>query len=84
MDNDSTVFIGLNVHKDAIAVARVGSASSDPVIDVGSIGTQQYAIDRLIAKLSGHGPLQFVYEAGPCRYWRPGRRSSSACQRTAR
>ena len=69
MDNDSTVFIGLDVHKDSIAVARVGSASSDPVIDVATIGTQQYAIDRLIARLSGHGPLQFVYEAGPCGFW---------------
>ena len=69
MDNDSTVFIGLDVHKDSIAIARVGSASSDPVIDVATIGTQQYAIDRMLAKLSGHGPLQFVYEAGPCGFW---------------
>lgn len=69
MDNDSTVFIGLDVHKDSIAVARVGSASSDPVIDVATIGTQHYAIDRMLAKLSGHGPLQFVYEAGPCGFW---------------
>ena len=69
MDNDSTVFIGLDVHKDSIAVARVGSASSDPVIDVATIGTQQYAIDRMLAKLAGHGPLQFVYEAGPCGFW---------------
>ena len=50
-------------------MARVGSATGDPVIDVGSIGTQQYVIDRLIAKLSGHGPLQFVYVAGPCGSW---------------
>jgi len=38
-------------------------------IDVATIGTQQYAIDRMLAKLSGHGPLQFVYEAGPCGFW---------------
>jgi len=69
MDNDSTVFVGLDVHKDTIAVARVGSATSDPVIDVATIGTQQYAIDRMVTKLSGHGPLQFVYEAGPCGFW---------------
>lgn len=69
MDNDSTVYVGLDVHKDSIAVARVGSATADPVVDVGTVGTQQYAIDRLIAKLSGHGPLVFVYEAGPCGFW---------------
>jgi len=69
MDNDSTVFVGLDVHKDSITVARVGSAATDPVVDVATIGTQQYAIDRLIARLSGHGPLQFVYEAGPCGFW---------------
>lgn len=55
MDNDSTVFVGLDVHKDSITVARVGSAATDPVIDVGTIGTRQYAIDRMVSKLSGHG-----------------------------
>lgn len=69
MDNDSTAYIGLDVHKDSIAVARVGSATSEPVVDVGTIGTQQYALDRLMAKLSGHGPLRWVYEAGPCGFW---------------
>ncbi len=69
MDNDSTVYIGLDVHKDSIVVARVGSATGEPVVDVGSIGTQQYAIDRLLSKLRGHGPLRFVYEAGPCGFW---------------
>jgi transposase len=69
MDNQSTVYIGLDVHKDSITVARVGAAVTDPVVDVGTIGTQQYAIDRLIGKLSGHGPLLLVYEAGPCGFW---------------
>jgi len=69
MPNDTTVFIGLDVHKDSIAVACVGSDSADAPVDVGTIGTQQYALDRLIKKLSGHGPLRFVYEAGPCGFW---------------
>lgn len=69
MDNDSTVFVGLDVHKDSNAVARVGSVATDLVVDVGNIGTQQYAIDRMVSKLAGHGPLQFVYEAGPCGFW---------------
>jgi len=69
MANHSTVFVGLDVHKDSITVACVGSAPTDPLIDIGTIGTQQYAIDRLIKKLQGRGPLCFVYEAGPCGFW---------------
>jgi transposase len=69
INNDSTGYIGLDVHKDSIAVARVGSASTDLVVDIGNIGTQQYAIDRLLAKLRGRGPLRLVYEAGPCGFW---------------
>ncbi len=69
MKHDSTVFVGLDVHKDSIAVACVGSLPDDPVVDVGTIGTQQYAIDRLITKLAGRGALHFVYEAGPCGFW---------------
>lgn len=69
MANDTTVFVGLDVHKDSITVACVGSDPTDSPIDVGTIGTQQYAIDRLIKKLAGRGRLQFVYEAGPCGFW---------------
>lgn len=69
MSKDSTTFVGLDVHKDSITVACLGAATTDPVIDVGTIGTQQYAIDRLIKKLSGQSSLQFVYEAGPCGFW---------------
>lgn len=69
MENDTTVFVGLDVHKDSITAACIGARSSDQPIDLGTLGTQQYAIDRLIKKLSGRGRLQFVYEAGPCGFW---------------
>lgn len=69
MTNDTTVFVGLDVHKDSITAAYVGMNPAEPVVDGGTIGTQQYAIDRLIKKLSGRGPLKFVYEAGPCGFW---------------
>ena len=69
MHKDSTTYVGLDVHKDSITVACVGAANTDPVIDVGTIGTQQYAIDRLIKKLGSQGRLQWVYEAGPCGFW---------------
>ena len=69
MTDDTTVFVGLDVHKDSITAAYVGMNPAEPVVDGGTIGTQQYAIDRLIKKLSGGGPLKFVYEAGPCGFW---------------
>lgn len=46
MSDDTTAFVGLDVHKDSITVACVGSDPDAPVIDIGTIGTQQYAIDR--------------------------------------
>lgn len=69
MSKYSTIFVGLDVHKDSITAAFVGSDPDEPVVDVGTIGTQQYAIDRLCKKLSGRGPLRVVYEAGPCGFW---------------
>lgn len=69
MAHDTTVFVGLDVHKDSITAACVGTDPADPVIDVGTIGTQQYAIDRLLKKLTGRGRPKFVYEAGPCGFW---------------
>lgn len=67
--NDTTVYVGLDVHKDSITAACVGAKPTDPVIDLGRMGTQQYAIDRLLNKLRGMGRLQLVYEAGPCGFW---------------
>lgn len=40
MPYDTTVFIGLDVQKDSITVAIVGESSTDPVVDIGTIGTQ--------------------------------------------
>lgn len=69
MVDDSTVFVGLDVHKDSITVASIGASPDDTVVDIGTIGTQQYAIDRLLKQLSGRGRLRLVYEAGPCGFW---------------
>lgn len=69
MSHDTTIFVGLDVHKDSITAACVGTHPDEPVVDVGTIGTQQYAIDRMLKKLSGRGRLRLVYEAGPCGFW---------------
>ena len=69
MQNDTTVFVGLDVHKDSITAACIGSDPSEPPLELGTLGTQQYAIDRLIEKLAGRGTLRIAYEAGPCGFW---------------
>ena len=70
MAHTSTLFVGLDVHKETIAVASVGEEREAEVVFLGTIGTRQCDIDRLIRKLQAKGKtLHFVYEAGPCGYW---------------
>jgi transposase len=70
MRQSSTLYIGLDVHKDSIAVAYVAKAHDAEVTFLGTIGTRQADIDHLVRKLhSKASHLVFVYEAGPCGYW---------------
>src|SRR3989449_1162141 len=72
MDESSkTLYVGLDVHKDSIAVAYAPEDRGAEVVSLGSIGTRQCDIDALIRKLQSKGAtlLVFVYEAGPCGYW---------------
>jgi transposase len=66
----TTLFIGLDVHKDSIAVAYVAFDHGADVTYLGTIGTRQTDIDQLVRKLQSKAKqLVFVYEAGPCGYW---------------
>ena len=70
MPHSSTLYVGLDVHKDSIAVAYVAQDHGAEVIYLGTIGTRQCDIDQLIRKLQSKAKhLVFVYEAGPCGYW---------------
>jgi hypothetical protein len=70
MAQASTLFVGLEVHKETIAVAYVAEDREAEVIFLGTIGTRQGEIDKLIRQLQAKGkPLHFVYQAGPCGYW---------------
>jgi hypothetical protein len=67
MGNASTLHVGLDVHKDSIAVAYAPAESGTAPVPFGTIGTRQCDIDALIRKLqSKRAGLVFVYEAGPC------------------
>lgn len=69
MHHASTLFVGLDVHKDSIAVAYAREARATEVIFMGRTGTRQCDIDKLIRTLSSKAKqLVFVYEAGPCGY----------------
>jgi transposase len=69
MAHTSTLFVGLDVHEETIAVASVAEEREAEVVFLGTIGTRQGDVDKLIRKLQAKGkPLHFVYEAGPCGY----------------
>jgi transposase len=60
----------MDVHKDSLAVAYVAQEYGAEVVSLGTIGTRQCAIDKLIRQLQSKSkPLVFVYEAGPCGDW---------------
>jgi transposase len=70
MNQSRTLCIGLDVHKESIAVAYIAQEQGAEVTSLGTIGTRQCDIDHLIRKMQSKGKhLVFVYEAGPCGYW---------------
>src|SRR5260370_9673403 len=71
MDESSkTLYVGLDVHKDAMAVAYAPDGRGAEVVSRGAIGTRQCDIDKRMRKLQAKGArLVAVYEAGPCGYW---------------
>jgi transposase len=70
MHHSSTLYGGLDVHTDTIAVAYAPEARDADVTYVGAIGTRQCDLDTLIRTLPSKAkPLVFVYEAGPCGSW---------------
>src|SRR6476659_2327463 len=61
-------YIGLDVHKESIAVA-IAPAGSSEIRKYGIIGGTLDALDKVIKKLEQtEVELRFVYEAGPCGY----------------
>ena len=69
MEKPTPLFVGLDVHKDSIAVAHARGQSADPPVFVGQIGSRQMDLDKLIRRLTTQAPsVVFAYEAGPCGY----------------
>src|SRR5664279_3786276 len=61
-------YIGLDVHKESIAVS-IAPQNSTEVRRYGIIGGSLEAVDKLLKKLSRDNvELRVVYEAGPCGF----------------
>ena len=68
--SSTTLYVGLDVHKDSIAVAYAPEARGMEIVSLGNVGTRQCDIDKLIRSLQSKARrLLFAYEAGPCGYW---------------
>jgi transposase len=69
MHQPTTLFVGLDVHKDTISVAYAADGRHEPAQFLGPIGTRQCDLDKMIRRLrSKSSHLVFAYEAGPCGY----------------
>ncbi len=65
-----SLYVGLDVHKETIAIAVAQPGRGEPEYH-GEIANQPKAVAKLIQRLSqqaGGGVVQFCYEAGPCGY----------------
>ena len=69
MHQSRTLDVGMDVHKESIAVAYVAQDHDAEVLSLGTFGTRPCDIDTLMRKRQSKAThLVFVYEAGPCGY----------------
>lgn len=67
MRDYNTTVVGLDVHKATI-VAAVLKPDEERVSWTTKIENAPAQVRKLVERLQNRGPLQFVYEAGPCGY----------------
>jgi len=67
MDKDITAYVGLDVHKDSIAIACAAPGRAAPRF-VGTTGPQLSELAKALAHLGRPEQLLLAYEAGPCGY----------------
>jgi transposase len=68
MDKYTTKYVGMDVHKETIAVAIAKEGRGEPVY-YGEIPNNAEAIRKLVKREASKGErVSFCYEAGPCGY----------------
>lgn len=65
-DSTLTTFVGLDVHKDSIAIAVLRPGAEDP--DRQTIANTPEAVRKLVARWGHRERVRVCYEAGPCGY----------------
>ena len=67
--NTINAFIGLDVHKETIAVAVADAGRDGEVRFWGTVPNTAHHVQKFAEKLTErHGSVAFTYEAGPCGY----------------
>jgi transposase len=66
----STRFVGMDVHKDTIVVAVTATGEVGKAAAYGTFPNTAAALEKLVKRLrqAGDRPIKFCYEAGPCGY----------------
>jgi transposase len=66
----STRFVGLDVHKDTIVAAVTATGEVGKATAYGTFPNTSASLETLVKRLrqAGDGPIKFCYEAGPCGY----------------
>jgi transposase len=66
----STRFVGMDVHKDTIVVAVTATGEVGKATAYGTFLNTAAGLETLVKRLrqAGDGPVKFCYEAGPCGY----------------
>jgi transposase len=67
VEHDITGYVGLDVHKDSIAVAIATPGRAAPRF-VGTTGPRLAELTKALAHLGQPAQLHLAYEAGPCGY----------------
>ena len=76
-------YIGLDVHKETIAVALAEAGKRGEIREYGVIANTPTALKALASKLAKSGSaLCFCYETGPCGYGIQRQLSAAGCSAT--